>query len=183
MKIAIIGSGISGLGAAYLLNRDHEITVYEKNHYLGGHSRTVDIQVDAKNIPVDTGFIVFNRRNYPNLTGLFTHLGVPVEKSDMSFGVSINQGWLEYGTRKPLDIFAQKSNLLKPKFWKMLLDTLSFNAKAKHYLESDLSLGACLAEMKLGDWFRDYYLLAMGASIWSTPLQAMLDFPARSFIR
>ena len=183
MKIAIIGSGISGLGTAYLLNKDHDITVYEKNDYIGGHSRTVDINVDGKFIPVDTGFIVFNYRNYPNLTGLFEHLDIPVVKSDMSFGVSIDNGWLEYGTRRPLDIFAQKSNLLRPKFWKMLADILKFNAKSKEYLESDLTLGECLGELRLNQWFQDYYLLAMGASIWSTPAQGILDFPASSFIR
>jgi predicted NAD/FAD-binding protein len=183
MKIAIIGSGISGLGCAYLLNQDHDITVYEKNDYIGGHSRTVDINVDEKTVPVDTGFIVFNYRNYPNLTGLFEHLNVPIEKSDMSFGVSIDNGWLEYGTRRPLDIFAQRRNLLRPKFWKMLADITKFNARAKDYLESDLSLGQCLDELKLGGWFRDYYLLAMGASIWSTPAQGMLEFPASAFIR
>lgn len=183
MKIAIIGTGISGLGSAYLLHKTHDITLYEKNDYIGGHSRTVDINVDGKNIPVDTGFIVFNYRNYPNLTGLFEHLNVPVEKSDMSFGVSIDNGWLEYGTRRPLDIFAQKRNILRPKFWRMLSDILKFNNNAKKYLESNLTLGECLEELKLGRWFRDYYLLAMGASIWSTPTQGMLDFPARSFIR
>lgn len=183
MKIAIIGSGISGLGCAYLLNQDHDITVYEKNDYIGGHSRTVDIQVDEATVPVDTGFIVFNYRNYPNLTGLFEHLNVLVEKSDMSFGVSIDNGWLEYGTRRPLDIFAQKGNLLRPKFWKMLADIIKFNAKAKGYLESDLSLGQCLDELKSGSWFREYYLLAMGASIWSTPTGGMLGFPASAFIR
>ncbi len=183
MKIAIIGSGISGLGSAYLLNKDHDITVYEKNEYIGGHSRTVEVGVDNKNVPVDTGFIVFNDRNYPNLVGLFEHLKVPVVKSDMSFGVSIDQGWLEYGTRRPLDLFAQKSNFFRPKFWKMLADLLKFNAKAKNYLASDLSMGACLEELKVGEWFRDYYLLAMGASIWSTPAVGMLDFPASRFIR
>jgi predicted NAD/FAD-binding protein len=183
MKIAIIGSGISGLGAAYLLNNDHDITLYEKNEYIGGHSRTIDIDIDGKKTPVDTGFIVFNYRNYPNLTGLFEHLNVPIEKSDMSFGVSIDNGWLEYGTRRPLDIFAQKSNLLKLKFWKMLADILKFNSKAKDYLQSDLSLGECLEELKVGHWFRDYYLLPMGASIWSTPTKGMLEFPARTFIR
>lgn len=183
MKIAIIGSGISGLGAAYLVNAQHDITLYEKNDYIGGHSRTVNIKIDGKTIPVDTGFIVFNYRNYPNLAGLFENLKVPVAKSDMSFGVSIDNGWLEYGTRRPLDIFAQKSNLLKPQFWKMLADILKFNSKAKQYLESDISLGECLNELKLGDWFRDYYLLAMGGAIWSTPLKGMLDFPAIAFIR
>jgi len=183
MKIAIIGSGISGLGAAYLLNQQHDINIYEKNDYIGGHSRTIDINIDGKNIPVDTGFIVFNYRNYPNLTGLFEHLSVPVAKSDMSFGVSVNNGWLEYGTRRPFDIFAQKSNLLSLKFWKMLADILRFNKQARKYIDSDLSLGQCLEKLKTGSWFRDYYLLAMGASIWSTPAKDMLDFPARSFIR
>jgi predicted NAD/FAD-binding protein len=183
MKIAIIGSGISGLGAAYLLNKEHDITVYEKNNYIGGHSRTVDITIEGKVIPVDTGFIVFNKRNYPHLTGLFKHLNVPVTKSDMSFGVSIDNGWLEYGTRRPLDLFAQKANIVRPKFWKMLLNILTFNAKAKNYLESDLTLGECLQELGLGKWFLDYYLLAMGAAIWSTPAKGMLDFPAKTFIR
>lgn len=183
MKIAIIGSGISGLGIAYLLNQYHDITLYEKNDYIGGHSRTVDIGIQNKIIPVDTGFIVFNERNYPHLTGLFRHLGVAVEKSDMSFGVSINNGWLEYGTKKPLDIFAQKKNLLKPQFWKMLADILKFNAKAKNYLESNITLGECLQELNLGEWFKNYYLLAMGASIWSMPTEQMLNFPVRSFVR
>jgi uncharacterized protein len=183
MKLAIIGSGISGLGIAYLVHQHHDITLYEKNDYIGGHSRTVDIRVQDKIIPVDTGFIVFNERNYPHLTGLFKHLGVAVEKSDMSFGVSIDNGWLEYGTRKPLDMFAQKKNLLKPQFWKMLADILKFNAKAKNYLDSDLTLGECLQELNLGEWFKNYYLLAMGASIWSMPTEQMVDFPVRSFVR
>ena len=181
MKIAIIGSGISGLGAAYLLQH-HDITIYEKNDYIGGHSRTVDINIDNHNISVDTGFIVFNYRNYPHLTGLFNHLNVPVEKSDMSFGVSIDNGWLEYGTRQPLDMFAQKTNILRPRFWKMLIDIIKFNTKAKKYLQSDISLGELLQKLKLSDWFCNYYLLAMGASIWSTPRQNILNFPARSFI-
>jgi predicted NAD/FAD-binding protein len=183
MKIAIIGSGISGLGAAYLLNQEHDVTVYEKNKYIGGHSRTVDIQVEGKTIPVDTGFIVFNYHNYPNLSGLFEHLNVQVEKSKMSFGVSINDGWLEYGTGRVFDIMAQRRNLLRLRFWRMLADILRFNAMARSYLASDLTLGECLEELKLGSWFRDYYLLAMGASIWSTPAKAMLDFPAQTFIR
>lgn len=182
MKLAIIGSGISGLSAAYLLNKNYDITIYEKNDYIGGHIRTVDLNIEGEAIPVDTGFIVFNNRNYPNLKALFQHLNVPIEKSNMSFGVSIDKGWFEYGTRKPLDIFAQKSNLLKPKFWKMLFDILKFNANAKQYLDSDLSLGECLEALGLGTWFKEYYLLAMGASIWSTPTISMLDFPAKNFI-
>ncbi len=185
MKIAIIGTGISGLGAAYLLNPHHEITVYEKNHLSGGHSRTFDAPSKQGAVPVDTGFIVFNHRNYPHLTALFSHLDVPTVKSDMSFGVSIQDGWLEYGTRKLSDMFAQKSNLLKPQFWKMLKDIHYFNRHASHYLETEtnLTLGQCLDEMKLGVWFRNYYLLAMGGAIWSMPLSQMLNFPARSFLQ
>ncbi len=184
MKIAIIGSGISGLGAAYLLNEaGHDITVYEKNHYIGGHSRTMEVAMGGKNIPVDTGFIVFNYRNYPELTSMFKHLSVAVEKSDMSFGASIKNGWFEYGTQKPSAIFTQKRNIFRPQFWKMMRDIFKFNANAKKYIDSNITLGECLAELKLGDWFKNYYLLAMGGAIWSTPTNGMLDFPVRSFIR
>ncbi len=185
MKIAIIGTGISGLGAAYLLNSHHEITVYEKNDRLGGHSRTVEVKVPEGKIPIDTGFIVFNHRNYPLLTGLFDHLHVPTAKSDMSFGVSIDNGWLEYGTRELSHMFAQKRNFLRPAHWKMIRDILHFNKHAHKYLEKEtnLTLGECLDEMGLSQWFRDYYLLAIGAAIWSTPLEKMLDFPAQAFLR
>jgi predicted NAD/FAD-binding protein len=183
MKIAIIGSGISGLGAAHLLHDKHEITLFEKNATLGGHSRTVNAKVDGIDIPIDTGFIVFNKRNYPNLVSLFNQLGVPIAKSDMSFGVSVNNAWLEYGTRRPLDIFSQKMNLLRPQFWQMLRDIFKFNKQAKKYLTSDITLGKCLDELGLGNWFKAYYLLPMGASIWSMPIHEMLAFPAQSFIR
>lgn len=183
MKIAIIGTGISGLGAAYLLQQQHDITVYEKNNTIGGHSRTVCINDGEHIVPVDTGFIVFNYRNYPHLTRLFELLDVPVSKSDMSFGVSINNGWLEYGTLKKEHIFGQTRNVFRPAFWGMLKDIMVFNRKALHYKDSDLSLGACLDALNMGEWFRRYYLLAMGASIWSTPYEAMLDFPARTFIQ
>jgi predicted NAD/FAD-binding protein len=184
-NIAIIGTGISGLGAAYLLHPHHAITVYEKGGYVGGHSRTMEVSTDDGVVPVDTGFIVFNYRNYPLLTGLFSHLQVPVSKSDMSFGVSIRNGWMEYGTQQLQYMFAQKRNLLRPAFWRMLSDIMRFNAKAKTYLESDptLTLGECLDELGMGQWFRDYYLLAMGGAIWSTPLAQMLNFPAATLIR
>ena len=184
-KIAVIGTGISGSGAAYLLNPHHSITVYEKNPYIGGHSRTVEVNTHEGVIAVDTGFIVFNYRNYPLLTGLFAHLDVPVSQSDMSFAASINQGWLEYGTPRLANIFAQKRNLLRPDFWQMLRDIIRFNNQAKQFLQSDpmISLGDCLERLKMGAWFRNYYLLAMGGAIWSTPLTEMLKFPAATFIR
>jgi len=182
MRIAIIGTGISGLGAAYLLNRHHDITVYEKSYRVGGHSRTVDIIHDEKSIAVDTGFIVFNEKNYPNLTGLFRHLGVSVAKSDMSFGASIANGDLEYGSK---GMFAQKRNLLRPAFWRMVCDVLRFNRKAESYINNErkMSLQECLDEMKMGDWFRRYYLQAMGAAIWSCSVNTILKFPAETFLR
>lgn len=184
-KIAVIGTGISGLGAAYLLHPHHDITVFEKNPYIGGHSRTVIVTTPEGDVPVDTGFIVFNYRNYPLLKKLFEHLHVPVAKTCMSFGASVHDGWLEYSTQHPLNLFAQKRNMLRPAFWGMMRDILRFNTHAKAYLDKDpsLTLGQCLDELKLGQWFREYYLLPMGGAIWSTSLTQMLDFPAHSFIR
>lgn len=184
-KIAVIGTGISGLGAASLLHPRHDITVYEKNDYIGGHSRTVKVETRDGIIPVDTGFIVFNKRNYPLLTRLFQHLEVPVVESDMSFGTSIDNGWLEYGTGRTADFFAQKRNLLRPAFWGMVADILKFNKRAGAYLSAPptLTLGKCLDDLGMGRWFRRYYLLAMGGAIWSTPLDEMLKFPASTFVR
>lgn len=184
-RIAVIGSGISGLAAASLLHPHHDITLYEKNAYAGGHSRTVEVQTRDGTIPVDTGFIVFNYRNYPLLSRLFSHVEVPVAKSDMSFGASINNGWMEYGTQALHNIFAQKRNLLRPAFWRMIADILRFNKGALQYLDShpSVTLGQCLDEMGMGRWFREYFLLAMGGAIWSTPLTEMLKFPAATFIR
>jgi len=154
-NIAIIGSGISGLGIAYLLSPYHNIKIYEKNDYIGGHSRTIDVATPQGEIAVDTGFIVFNNRNYPLLTSLFIHLNVPIEKSDMSFGASIKNGWLEYGTKSLHNVFVQKSNILNPNFLIMIKDILKFNRKAHYYLEADLSLtlGQCLDELKMGKLF------------------------------
>lgn len=184
-KIAIIGTGISGLGAAHLLHPHRDLVIYEKNHYVGGHSRTIDVRTDQGSVPVDTGFIVFNERNYPLLTRLFKHLQVPTVHSDMSFGASIEGGWLEYGTRRNSDLFAQKRNVVRPAYWAMLRDIVRFNQAALSYIDRDPSftLAQCLDELNMGTWFRNYYLLAMGACIWSTPLEKMLDFPAAAFIR
>lgn len=184
-KIAIIGTGISGLGAASLLYPYHDIRIYEKNNYIGGHSRTVEANTSGGAVPVDTGFIVFNKRNYPLLTRLFEHLQVPIAKSDMSFGASINNGWLEYGTQKTVNMLAQKRNIFRPEFWGMIADILKFNKRAREYLfkDSSYSLGDCLDDLQLRPWFRQYFLLPMGGAIWSTPLEKMLEFPASTFIR
>ena len=182
MKIAIIGSGIAGLGSAYLLSQEHNVTVFEKNDYPGGHARTREIVVADKTIQVDTGFIVFNDRNYPNLIALFDRLNVPYEKSDMSFGVSIEQAGLEYSSNH---MFADRKNLFRAPFWKMLYDILRFNRKALQYVKDypDKTLGECMNELHLSRWFQEHYLLAMGAAIWSCPLNKMLDFPARTFVQ
>lgn len=184
MKIAIIGAGISGLGAAYLLQQDHDVTIYEKNTYIGGHSRTIDVSVGAQKVPVDTGFIVFNDWNYPHLLGLFSELGVKYEKSDMSFGVSIARGWLEYSSS---NLFAQKRNFLSLSYWRMLLDIVRFNRAAKKYLNDKRSapktLGSFLDSLNVGSWFTNFYLLPMGAAIWSAPVNQILEFPAYTYLR
>lgn len=180
MKIAIIGTGISGLGAAYLLAPYHDIQVYEKNAYIGGHSRTIEIDTPDGKVAVDTGFIVFNNWNYPNLLSLFKKIGVPYCNSDMSFGVSIDQGWLEYSSG---DLFAGR-NISRLRYWRMLRDILRFNKQALAYIEKapSITLGQCMDELNMGNWFRRYYLLAMGAAIWSCPLETIMQFPARTFL-
>jgi len=182
MKIAIIGTGISGLGAAYLLAPHHDITIYEKNGYIGGHSRTIDVPTGGTTTAVDTGFIVFNNWNYPNLLGLFKKLDVPYQKSNMSFGVSIDNAWLEYGSGGML---AQKRNLVRPAYYGMLADIIRFNKQALTYIEKneDITLQECLDQLNMGVWFRRYYLLAMGAAIWSCPIDTIMKFPARTFLQ
>lgn len=184
-NIAIIGGGISGLGSAYLLYPHHNVTIYEKNDYIGGHSRTVDVPTAAGKIPVDTGFIVFNKRNYPLLTSLFNHLEVEIQKSNMSFGVSINNGWLEYSTNNLNTLFTQRSNLFNPCFLRMLRDIWLFNKQARHYLTTNqsLTLGQFLEKLNLHNWFKKYYLLPMGSAIWSTSITKMLEFPALTFVQ
>jgi uncharacterized protein len=186
MRIAVIGSGISGLACAWLLHHRHEVTVYEAEARLGGHSNTVDMSWQGGSVPVDTGFIVYSQRNYPNLTRLFDHLGVPTRRSDMSFGVSIDRGRFEYAGSSLAGLFAQKSILARPRFHGMLRDILRFNREARQFLTEgahDLTLGAFLAELRYGAWFRQRYLLPMGAAIWSASIEGMEQFPARTLLR
>jgi len=182
MRVAVIGTGVSGLGAAYLLHQHHDLVIYEKNDYLGGHSRTIDVPVKEGVLAVDTGFIVFNDWNYPNLLGLFDEIRVPYQKSDMSFGVSIDDGWLEYSSG---GLFAQRKNILRPQYWRMLFDVFKFNKQALAYIEKDpsITLGNCLEQLKMGSWFKRYYILAMGAAIWSCPVETIMQFPAQTFLR
>lgn len=182
-RIAVIGAGISGMGAAYHLSRTHAVTLLEAEPRLGGHARTV---LAGKNgdQPVDTGFIVFNYSNYPHLTALFDALDVPVAKSDMSFAASIGGGAIEYGLRNLPALFAQKSNLLRPGFARMIRDILRFNARAEELADDDgVTLGELMDQMQMGRWFRDYYLTPISGAIWSTPKEEIMDFPAQALVR
>ena len=184
MKIAVIGTGISGLAAAWLLHRHAEVTVYEQAGQAGGHSNTVQVPGGPA---VDTGFIVFNERNYPHLTALFRHLGVGSQASDMSFSASIGAGRVEYAGDNLNTLFAQRWNLLSRAHWRMLLDIARFNRDAKRALRSGLELELTLGEFILrggyGDELSRRYLLPMAAAIWSCPVGAMLKFPAASFLK
>lgn len=186
-KIAIVGSGISGLGAAYLLSPHHDVTIYEADHRPGGHSHTVDVQLGGQRFGVDTGFLVFNERTYPLLCRLFGHLKVPVVKSDMSFSVKMAQTGLEWAGTNLDSVFAQRRNLLKPRFWGMLRDILRFNKNATGDLDnpslSEISLGDYLNQNGYGQAFRHDYLLPMAAAIWSCPTEQMLAYPFQTFVR
>ena len=182
-RIAVIGGGIAGMGAAHLLSRDHHVTLFEAETRLGGHARTV-LAGKRGDQPVDTGFIVYNEVNYPHLVKLFADLDVPTVKSDMSFGASIGGGKLEYALASVDAIFAQRRNLADPRFLRMLRDIMRFNAKAPELAStSDVSIGEFLAVLGTGKWFRDHYLLPLTGAIWSTPLERMLEFPAQALVR
>ena len=178
-NIAVIGSGISGLSAAWLLSQRHQVTLYEQAPRLGGHTNTV--QVGAHRI--DTGFIVYNEQTYPNLTALFRHLGVATRASEMSFSVSLDQGRVEYAGTDLGGLFAQKSNLLRPRFWSMLRDLVRFYREAPAAQAANMILGAFLEQHKFGAAFRDDHLLPMAAAIWSAPAVTLLEHPAESFIK
>ena len=184
MDIAVVGGGIAGLGAAFLLAPRHRVTLYERNAWLGGHSRTIEIEVGGRRVPVDTGFMVFNRRNYPLLSGLFSHLGVEVAETRMSYGVSIAGGWLEYSGSGLAALFGQRRNLLRPRFWQMLADILRFNRGVRRYIprEGDATLASCLDALGVGEWIRRYYLYPMIGAIWSVPVAAVADLPARPYM-
>lgn len=182
-KIAVIGAGISGMGAAHALASEHSVVLFEAEDRLGGHART---RMAGKNWdqPVDTGFIVFNYANYPNMTKLFDHLDVPVIKSNMSFGASFDGGRMEYGLASMNALFAQRSNIASPKFLRMVRDILKFNAKGLEASQDEtLTIGELLKNLNLSDYFRDHYLLPFSGAIWSTPKEKILDFPAYAMMR
>ncbi len=182
-KVAVIGAGISGMGAAQMLANDHRVVLFEAEKRLGGHARTRMAGVRGDQ-PVDTGFIVFNYANYPHLAALFNELDVPVTRSNMSFGASVDGGRLEYGLASLAALFAQKRNLANPRFLRMIRDVLHFNARALHAADHEgLTIGGLLEKLRTGDWFRDYYLLPLSGAIWSTPTEKIMDFPARAMMR
>jgi predicted NAD/FAD-binding protein len=186
MKIAIVGAGIAGNVAARELHRDHDVTVFEAGRHVGGHSHTHAIEAHGRTWHVDTGFIVFNDRTYPQFVALLDELGVPAQESSMSFSVRDEAANLEYNGTSLNALFAQRRNLLRPSFLGMVRDILRFNREAPRLLEEpggELPLGELLARGGYGRAFVDHYVVPMGAAIWSTDPVSMMQFPARFFVR
>ncbi|WP_028022567.1 NAD(P)/FAD-dependent oxidoreductase [Enterovibrio calviensis] len=191
MKIAIIGSGISGLTCAHYLHKEHDITLFEANGYVGGHTATVDVEVESGQYAIDTGFIVFNDRTYPNFQNLMKDIGMGAQDSEMSFSVRNEDNGLEYNGHSVASLFAQKRNFLNPKFYKFISEILRFNKEAREAY-SISTHGDPLIEQTLGDFltrrhFSEYfcqnYILPMGAAIWSSTLSDMRAFPLKFFLR
>jgi uncharacterized protein len=171
------------MAAAHLLAKSNSVVLYEAEARLGGHARTL-VAGKRKDQPVDTGFIVFNHVNYPNLVRLFTDLGVPTTKSNMSFGASIKGGRLEYGLASVDAIFAQRKNALDPRFLRMLSDIVHFNRNAEAVAtDPSMTIAELLGRLRTGAWFRDHYITPFSGAIWSTPTAGILDFPAQALVR
>ncbi len=186
MKIAVIGSGISGLASAFYLSQKYKVDLFEQEDHFGGHAFTYDIQSENKTIPVDLGFIVFNELTYPNLINLFRELNVPFEKSDMSFSVSIKNSKIEYGGRNLKAIFANKSNIFNINFLKMIKEIILFYNTAPNLLQNNLegvTLGAYLKKSKFSKYFVDYHVIPMVAAIWSMPFTNAKEMPLELFLK
>jgi predicted NAD/FAD-binding protein len=186
MKLAIVGSGVSGLVAAHLLRHEHEVTVFEADTRIGGHANTLDVEIDGERHGVDTGFIVYNERTYPGFTRLLAQLGVETRPSDMSFGSSCERTGLEWASPSLSTVFAQRRNLLRPAFLRMLRDVVRFGREAPALLEAGdekVSLGDYLCGAGYGRELVEHYVVPMGASIWSAPPEEFLRFPAAGFVR
>lgn len=182
-KIAIVGSGVAGLTAAYILDKKYDVTLFEKNDYIGGHTHTIEVD---DGIPVDTGFIVMNHRNYPYFTKLLKEIDIDLQDSNMSFGHYDEEQDFYYNTDSLKGLFAQKKNIVSYSFYKMLYEITRFFKLANRDLESnniaEITLGEYLEANEMDQGFIDNYLIPMGAAIWSTPTAKMMDFPARSFL-
>ncbi|EOD81198.1 Amine oxidase, flavin-containing [Grimontia indica] len=191
MKIAIIGSGISGLTCAHYLHKEHDVTLFEYNDYIGGHTATVDVEVASGQYAIDTGFIVFNDRTYPNFQRLMADIGVGAQETEMSFSVHNDDNGLEYNGHSVASLFAQKRNLFNPQFYKFISEILRFNREAREaYAVSthgdpliEQTLGDFLTRRKFSEYFCQNYILPMGAAIWSSTLSDMRAFPLKFFLR
>jgi len=185
MKIAIVGSGISGNSLAYTLSKEHDITLFEKNNRLGGHSHTHEIISQGKKINVDTGFIVFNKKTYPLFTKLLDELNVHYEKSDMSFSVFSKDRNFEYNGTTLNTLFSQRKNIFNYKFIKMIYEIIKFNKVALTLLsaKTEISLETFLRQNNFSDYFCKNYILPMGSAIWSSNINSMLKFPAVFFVK
>jgi predicted NAD/FAD-binding protein len=186
MRIAIIGTGISGMTSAYILSEDHEVVVFEANNYIGGHTNTVDVSFNGKQYAVDTGFIVFNEKTYPNFTKLMKRLGVGWQHSVMSFSVQCEKTGLEFSPSTLNSLFIQRRNLLRPTFYRMLWDVMRFKRDSEDLLESDdyeLTLAAFLSGKAYSQAFVQHFIIPMGEAIWSADPVKFNDFPARYFVQ
>ena len=186
-RIAIIGTGIAGLGCAHFLHRQFDLTLYEKNDYAGGHTNTVSIAEENRVVPIDTGFMVFNEVTYPNLVRLFRELGVAVKPTKMSFSVQHLPTDLEFCGTSLNHLFAQRINLVRPRFWKMIRQINRFNSQAMEALTApsfqNYTLGEYVRARNYGDDFLNFYLVPMSSAVWSTPPELMLEFPAVALLR
>jgi uncharacterized protein len=184
LNIAVVGTGISGLSAAWLLSQKHNVTVFEAEGRAGGHSHTVDTASKSGPLPVDTGFIVYNEKTYPNLTAMFAYLGTPTKPSEMSFAVSLDNGRLEYSGTDIAGIFAQKSNVVNFRFWAMLRDIMRFYRNAPRDVAGLglATLGEYLDQNNYGRAFREDHLYPMAAAVWSLPAKKVADYPAAAFV-
>ena len=185
-RVAVVGTGISGLVSAYLLRDDYDITVYEANSYIGGHTNTIKVEAGEASYAVDTGFIVFNEPAYPNFTKLLNQLGVASRSSEMSFSVRCDESGLEYNGTSLNKLFAQRRNMFRPSFYRMLKDIMRFYRESRELLVEDppsVTLGDYLHQNGYSRIFVDQHMLPMGAAIWSASEEDMLEFPAYYFVR